>query len=419
MTLHVIGINHKTTPVSLRERLAIPAEAMATVLTHLLTHSRLQEAVIISTCNRFEIYTAGESDICLAKWLADLQNINISEIGQHAYHYKDSAAIRHLTRVASGLDSMILGEPQIFGQIKQAFQLSEKAGAIGPCFQQLFPAIFTLCKQIRNETDIGRYPISTAYTVLKIADEKTNLRQSSVLFIGAGDIIRLAAMHFAKAHCQNRIIANRSLENAKKIADAINAKAITIEEIPNVLADCDIIVTATASPLPILKKCMLETAMQLRQNKPMLLLDLAVPRDIEPEAAKINHITLYNIDDLQKSSEKNLIERQRAAIEAEAMIDIEVQKIICELRIADASHIIREFREFVHTIRDEELTDALNALKNGKEPAVIMAALAHNLTNKTLHHPTIKLRQAAYDGHADVLKAAKKLLVKKESQKVN
>ena len=413
MSLHVIGINHKTTPVALRERLAIPNDAITTVITNLLTHSQLKEAVIVTTCNRFEIYTAGDTEICLAKWITDRQKIDIEEFGQYAYHYKDNAVIHHLTRVASGLDSMILGEPQIFGQIKKAFQTAKNASAIGPRFQQLFPAVFTLCKQVRSQTDIGKYPVSIASTALQIANSQMNLKRSTVLFIGAGDTIELATKHFVESNCQHIFVANRSLDKAKHIADQFNAKALLIADIPTILANCDIILSATASALPILGKGALETAMKRRQNKPMLLLDLAVPRDIEPEAAEIDDISLYNIDDLQKRSEANLSERQRAAIEAEALIDSEVQKLICELRIADASNVIREFRDYVHTIRDEELTNALNELKNGKDPAVILAALAHDLTNKTLHHPTLKLRQAAYDGHADVLMAAKKLFIQK------
>lgn len=412
MSLRVIGINHKSSPVDLRERLAIPTDHLTTVMTNLLTHSSLQEAVLISTCNRFEIYTAGETDICLAKWITDLQGIDLHNFSQHAYHYKDQAAIHHLTRVATGLDSMILGEPQIFGQVKNAYQVADNAGAIGPYFQQLFPAVFSLCKQIRSNTEIGKYPVSTAFTALKMAEQEVDLNAANVLFIGAGETIALASNHFAKAGCNKIWVANRSIENAQIIAAPIGATPKTIADIPDLLPHCDIIITATASTLPLLGKGALETAMQKRGYKPMLLIDLAVPRDIEPQAADIAGITLFNIDDLQKRNADNLAERQQAAITAEAQIDAEVQKIICELRIADAGHVIREFREYVHTIRDDELSKALSELQNGKDPAVILASLAHNLTNKTLHHPTIRLREAAYDGHTDVLQAAKKIFIK-------
>ncbi len=412
MTLHIIGLNHRSTPIELREKLAFSAEAITKASTDLLTHTSTNEAVILSTCNRLEIYTHGDSEICIAKWLADQQNIDIKVLSQYAYHHRDVAAIKHLARVASGLDSMVLGEPQIFGQIKEAYKLAKNTGSIGNYLQQLFPAVFSVCKLARSETNIGKNPISIAYTGLKQAEQFTDLKKATVLFIGAGDTIELSASHFVKANCQTMYIANRSRQKAEMISAKTKAKPITIADIPSVLANCDIIVSATASTLPILGKGALETALQTRHHKPMLLLDLAVPRDIEPEAAELEAINLYNIDDLQQLANENLGERQRAAVEAETLIDVEVQKLIRELRVADASDVIKEFRDYVQTIRDEELSDALKSIQSGKDPAVVLATLAHNITNKTLHPPTIKIRQAAYDGHTELISAAKKILVK-------
>lgn len=412
MSVLAFGINHTSSPVAVRERLAFNDQNVGNALKLLLDQADIDEAVILSTCNRTEIYTTASQPDHIKNWLTKHHQLNDLDITPYCYHHQGLAAVRHLMRVASGLDSMIVGEPQIFGQIKNAFQIACQHGSVGEHMQQLFPAVFATSKHVRNATNIGRCPVSVAYAVTKLCQETLpNLSHCNALLVGAGTTIELVATYLNDCSINNMLIANRRLERAHAIADPYQGTAIHIGDIPDHLDDIDIIITATASQLPILGKGLFERTATARQRRgqPLFIADLAVPRDVEPEVAQLPNIALYNIDDLRNVINTNMNDRLSAAKQAEAMIEIYAANYMRELRISDASDIIRHYRATMIKQRDCELEKAMNALNSGKSPEAVLKNFARNFVNKTMHHPTVTLRQAASDGHLNLLALAKEL----------
>ena len=408
-SLVAYGINHRTAPIEIRERLAFSAEGAASALKALHQSTSVNEVVLLSTCNRTEFYTSTESSPALKLWLQSYGASN-DDITPYCYQYAEIEAVQHLLRVASGLDSMVLGEPQILGQMKQAFQLACETGTVGPKMRHLFPAVFSASKKIRTQTAIGKNPVSLAYAVVQLASRIfSDLKQCNVLLIGAGETIELVATHLYGKGVHNLTIANRTLEKASVLSEQFQAKAIRIGDIPEALAAADIVVTATASQLPILGKGLLESTLKRRKRRPMLMADLAVPRDIEPEVGEIEDVYLYNIDDLQLTIAQNLKDREEAAIQAEEMVKMQALHYVRQLRVLRASDMIRQYRNQAEQLRDQELEKACEYLLKKKDPQAALAYLARNLTNKMIHSPTVKLRDAAYQEDVDLLLFAKDL----------
>ncbi len=407
MSLLTFGINHKSAPIKVRERFAFSNDEAATsALEKLRQDLDLDEAVILSTCNRTEIYTIGPEPASIQQWLSCHQQLDDIDISPYCYHHKGLTAVRHLMRVASGLDSMVVGESQILAQIKNAFKLALDVGTAGSHMQQLFPAVFSTSKHIRSTTNIGRCPVSVAYVIAKLCQERFEfLSTCNVLLVGSGTTIELVATHLNDCNINKMIIANRTLERAHELADEFDATAIRIGDIPSHLGDVDIVVTATASQLPILGKGLFERT----TIKRIMVADLAVPRDVEPEVGTLPNVELYNIDDLRAVINDNMQNRLSAAEQAESMIEMYAAHYMRQLRIHQAGDIIRHYRALMIQQRDRELDKAMAALKAGKNPQAVLKNYARNFVNKAMHNPTIKLRQAAADGNLHLLALAKEL----------
>lgn len=399
MPILVCGINHKTASIEVREFLA---QASAPTLN---------EAVVLSTCNRTEIYTLAENKALVEDWFSDKMGVFAKNTEDMLYSHTGLNAIRHIFRVASGLDSMVLGEPQILGQMKEAFALAHEAGTVGTELKRLFPAVFSVSKYIRRETDISKNPVSFAYAAVQLAKRifKT-LNTCQILLIGAGEMIELVASHLQGQGVNQFFIANRTLEKSGALAKQCQGRAIRIGEIPHYLANIDIVITATSSQLPIIGKGLLETVLKHRDKKPMFMVDLAMPRDIEPEIAELEGVHLYNIDDLQKITSENLQNRREAALQAEAIIDIQARHYIQKLQILNAGDMICDFRNRMESMRDQEVEKAMQKWRQGHDAELVLSALARNLTNKFMHHPTIKLREAAYHDDVNFMLLAKEIL---------
>ena len=404
------GINYKSAPLALREKLSFNAEQTPQALQTLSQIPAVNEAVILSTCNRTEVISTLKDPTIILKWLTQQRKLNEPDITPYCYHYHDADAVRHLMRVACGLDSMVLGENQILKQFKQAYLLAHQAGTVGYQFNKLFPAVFSASKLVRHQTAIGQSAVSVAYATLQLAKRiYSRMQNCKVLLIGAGDTIELVATHLKGSGVTQITVANRTLARANLIAQQVNGYAIRISDIPAYLPQIDIIITATASQLPILGKGLVESALKQKKRRPLFIADLAVPRDVEPEVADLEDVYLYNIDDLQMIIETHLKHRSEAAKQAEEMIEMQASHYIQKLRILDASDMICCYRDKISNIRDAELAKARQQLQRGTSPDIVLATLAHNLTNKVMHQPTTKLRQAAYDDRLDLLLLAKEL----------
>lgn len=406
MQLLVLGLSHKTAPLSLRERLAFGPELRDGALARLLAEPWCREGCILSTCNRTEIYCllergAGER---LRAWWAAERRFTMEEAASALYLYQDDEAVRHAMSVACGLDSLVLGEPQILGQLKEAVARAQELGAIKALLNRWFQHTFSVAKRVRSETEIGANAVSVAYAAVALArqifDELAGL---SVLLIGAGETIELVGKHL-QGHLPGRItVANRTLARAQQLAREWNADVITLDEIPQVLPRVDIVVSSTASPLPILGKGMLERALKARRYRPILLVDLAVPRDVEAEVAELADAYLYTVDDLQGIVEENRTTRLQAARKAELMIEDERQLFMGWFHALPSREQIRLYREQAEQIRQAEVERTLQLLQSGHAPEALMAELAHRLTNKLLHAPTEALRQAGEAGDQETL----------------
>ena len=409
MTLLAVGINYNTAPVSVRERLAFPTEMLDISLKNLYKYRDITEAAILSTCNRTEFYfRTGQSDpSTLVDWLAETKQIDPQEFSPYLYSHSDSETIRHMFRVACGLDSMILGEPQILGQMKTAYQAAYQAGTLGKTLSKLFHHTFSAAKKVRTDTAIGSSPVSVAFAAVQLAQQIFDkLSEQTALLIGAGETIELAARHLHQQGIGRLIIANRTLDKAHHLAMQFNGYAINLAEIPNHLAEADIVIASTGSQLPILGKGSVESALKKRKHKPMFMVDLAVPRDIEMEVEKLEDVYLYTVDDLQHTVEQNMNSRRQAAMQAEEIIDTQVDYFLAWLRAQSAQSLIKDYRTQAEIWRDEALQKALISLNNGAPAHDVITRLAHTLTNKLLHTPSAQLRVAAETERHDVLAAA-------------
>ncbi|SFN34736.1 glutamyl-tRNA reductase [Marinobacter pelagius] len=405
MALVTLGINHRTAPVELRERIAFTPERMEEAFAELRVASGASEAAILSTCNRTELYLAGDDDCAplVLRWLAGFHNLEAGELEEAVYVHRDADAVRHVMRVAAGLDSMVLGEPQIFGQLKDAYALARKHGASGSFLSRMFEQTFSVAKRVRTQTAIGENPVSVAYAAVSMAHHIfSDLSRNRALLIGAGKTIELVAQHLSEAGVKDFVVANRTLERAQSLAEARGGKGIVLSEIPDYLADVDIIISSTASPLPILGKGAVERALKKRKHRPYFMVDIAVPRDIEPEVASLADVYLYTVDDLRQVIEENIRSREGAAREAENLVTDGVQAFLNQLRALDAVSTLKQFRQRAETLRDVETEKALRALRNGSDPETVLRSLARGLTNKLLHEPSVQVRKATTEGRTEV-----------------
>ncbi|TNF35828.1 MAG: glutamyl-tRNA reductase [Gammaproteobacteria bacterium] len=414
MTLFSVGINHQSASIALREKVAILPEQMTEALQAVCRAAELSEAVILSTCNRTEIIGiadhAGAASRAL-EWLSASHHVPLAELQACSYHLADDACHRHLIAVASGLESMVLGEPQILGQMKSAFATAEEAQTIGRHFYRLFPHVFSTAKRIRTQTAIGQNPVSVAYAAVRLARRiYADLGKTSALLIGAGETIELAARHLAENGIKRIVVANRTLARAHELAERFGAEAVLLSDIPDQLVHADIVIASTASQLPILGKGAVERALKQRRHRPILMIDIAVPRDIEPEVAELRDVYLYTVDDLQDIIDENLRARQEEAKKADGLIDDSLLEYQRQLRSLDAVDTLRVYREQAEQQRDNELERALRALERGERPEAVMADLARTLTNKLIHAPSVGLRKAGERGELEQIAWLRQLL---------
>lgn len=406
MTLWVLGLNHQTAPVELRERAAFGGDAMPRALESLRQSAELSEAVLLSTCNRTELYAVAEDSQALAHWLQS----HAGDLQGYLYQHCDGEAVRHLFRVATGLDSMVLGEPQILGQVKDAWALARDSGAIGQQLDRLFQQTFSVAKRARTDTRIGANPVSVASTAVRLAqDSFARMDESSVLLVGAGETIELAAKHLSEAKVKRLLIANRTLAHAQDLATRHGGVALPLGELERHLGEADVVFSATAAREPVILHRHVATALRSRRHKPMLLFDLAVPRDIEAEVGTLSDAYLYTVDDMERAVEENRRGRREAAAEAETIIDLQVSRYLESLRAAQLQAPIRQLRAFGESTRAELLAKARQQLAHGKPAEDVLEQLAHGLTNRLLHPPTAALRQAALEGDTELTRAAERL----------
>ncbi|GAB3286412.1 glutamyl-tRNA reductase [Parahaliea aestuarii] len=417
MNFLALGINHNSAAIEVRERVAFAPEQVGDALQSLCQLPGVEDALVLSTCNRTELYVLGSEAVSaeladtLVAWMASYHHLSAAELHRAAYFHLGSDALEHVVRVASGLDSMVLGEPQIFGQLKSAFSVALDEGVVGAEFNRLFQRVFALAKRVRTDTAIGENPVSVAYAAVDLAGHIfTDLSACSALLVGAGETIELVTRHLIEAGVTRITIANRTLERARELARRFGAEAVLMADIPDQLIKADIVITSTASQLPILGKGAVERAIRVRKHRPMLMVDIAVPRDIEPEVGELRDIYLYSVDDLKDIVEENLRSRQTEARKADVMIAEGVRAYSEELRSLVAVDSVKEYRAMAEQLREQELERALRALARGDDPQVVATQLARGITNKLIHAPTAGLKQASVDGRADLLGQARRLL---------
>lgn len=412
MPLVVLGLNHTTAPVEMRERITFGPDIVVAALRSLVSLPGIGEGVIISTCNRTELYCAGDTPAVaqLRDWVAEFHGLAVQEVSRYLYEYREQAAVEHLLSVASGLDSLVLGEPQILGQVKSAYQTACDAGTAHKILGRLFQHSFATAKQVRTDTAIGNSPISVAFAAVSLARQIfTDLGEQTALLIGAGETIELAARHLHQHGIGRMIVANRTVERAHELASEFDGYAIGLTEIPSHLAESDIVIASTASPLPVLGKGTVESALKKRRHRPIFMVDIAVPRDIEAEVGRLPDVYLYTVDDLEEVIRENMKSRQEAAEQANEIVGLQAAEFMGWLRSLDAVNLIQDYRRRAEDTRDEVLRKAQRMLEAGRPPAEALEFLAHTLTNKLTHTPSAQLREAGSLGRRELLEAANAL----------
>ncbi|HSN19813.1 MAG TPA: glutamyl-tRNA reductase, partial [Usitatibacter sp.] len=391
----VLGLNHRTAPLEVREKLAFPQEAQAEALGELASQPGVSEAVLVSTCNRTEVYCRAEDEAPVRAWLEQAAARSGLAIASHLYAHRESEAVRHAFRVAAGLDSMVLGEPQILGQVKQSVRTAENVGTLGTHLSRLFQTTFSVAKQVRTETALGAQSISMAAAALKLAQNLFgDLSRTRLLLIGVGEMVELAATYFVAQRPHTIVVANRTVARGEAFAERFGGQAIALAELPSRVHEFDVVITATASSLPILGKGLIESALKARKRRPMFIVDFAVPRDVETEVDELEDVFLYSIDDLGKIVQEGAEARKSAVAEAEAIVDRQVAAFREWQGARAAVPAIVELRRRADEYREVELAKARARLARGEDPQAVLEALAKGLANKFLHHPTQALSRA-------------------------
>ncbi|HSG61176.1 MAG TPA: glutamyl-tRNA reductase [Pseudomonadales bacterium] len=412
MALVALGINHKSASIDIREKVAFVPEQMEAALKDGCRQLGVEEMVILSTCNRTEVFFDADSEQppAIHQWLANFHGVDAQALAQCTYVYQQEAAVHHVMKVASGLDSMVLGEPQILGQMKSAVAVAREAGTVKGQLHRLFDHVFAVAKQVRTDTAIGENPVSVAYASVDLSKQIfADLSKTSALLIGAGETIELVARHLRENGVSNLVIANRTLGRARDLADRFGAEAVMLSDIPERLEAADIVISSTASQLPILGKGAVERALKQRRHRPIFMVDIAVPRDIEQEVGDLDDVYLYTVDDLRSIVDSNIKNRQQEANKADDIIHLGVERYFNALRSLDAVDTIRAFRLKAEATRDVELDRALKQLQAGVEPEHVLAQLARGLTNKLIHAPTTQLKRAGESGRLDLLALSRQL----------
>jgi len=412
MTLLTVGLNHNTAPLAVRETAAFPPEQFDTALEDFLCLPHVEEGAILSTCNRTELYAVTEApgDAALRDWLCAQRGLDNAEMARHFYIHRDRESVRHTLRVAAGLDSMILGEPQILGQMKDAYRHARGARGAGPLLTRLFEHSFAVAKQIRSETDIGANPVSVAYAGVSLARQIfADLSKSCAMLIGAGETIELTARYLAEIGVQRMVFANRSIERAQRLATRYHGYAIALPDVPTHLPEADMVITSTAAPGYILHLSHLRAAVKSRRRKPMFVLDLAVPRDIDPAAGELEDIYLYSVDDLQGVIQDNRRSREQAAALANHMLDSRIQEYIDWLDSRQATDTIKAIRTRAEYSRDDVMAKARRQLARGQPADEVLDFVGRTLTNKLMHEPSATLRKARGAHQQQLLSTARTL----------
>jgi glutamyl-tRNA reductase len=398
LSLFALGLNYHTAPLAVRERVVFHVERLREALLD-IRRGLASEAAILSTCNRTELYLAAEQPpVAVTEWMAHYHHVEPGELQRYVYTLPREQAVRHAFRVASGLDSMVLGEPQILGQMKEAARAAESAGTLGTVLHKLFQRSFAVAKEVRSTTNVGTASVSMAAAAVKLAARIfPSLKDQKLLFIGAGEMIELCATHFAAQAPARVTVANRTLERAERLAHRFNGEAMELKGLPDHLHEYDIVVSSTASSLPILGKGLVERALRARRRRPMFMVDLAVPRDIEPEVGELDDVFLYTVDDLAQIVSDNRDARRSAVEQAEVIIETQVGQFMRWMQARESVPLIRALREQGEQARRQELERALRCLQRGDDPALVLEALSQGLTNKLLHAPTQALSETAGD----------------------
>ena len=413
MNLVAVGVNHTTADVEIRERLAFSTQQAQAALASLRDMPGVREAALLSTCNRTELYClTDESAPDLVNWLAQRRSLTRDVLESVLYQHQGEQAVEHMMRVAGGLDSLVLGEPQILGQMREAYARAHEAGLLNGELSRLFQEVFSVAKRIRTETGIGANPVSVAYAAVSFARHIfADLKKSRALLIGAGEMIELVARHLSEQQVSEITIANRTAERASELAASVGGRGISLEELPVALERADILISCTAAPLPILGKGMVERALKQRRHRPMFMVDIAVPRDIEPEVGELDDVYLYTVDHLQEAIQENVRARQEAAQDAAELIRDAIVRHRRQRREQDAVSVLRDYREQRTRLAAGELDKALQQLNNGGDPEEVLRRFQHSLVNKWLHGPSVTLRKMAAEGRAEALLTARELLL--------
>ena len=391
-----IGLNHTTAPVEVRERAAVAAEHLDDALKDISKLNHIEEATILSTCNRTEVYchVPDEQAQAAANWLCDFHELKRADVEPYIYTRPNEEAVKHAFRVASGLDSLVIGEPQILGQMKTAFARAHKNGNTGKVLNRLFQNTFSVAKEIRTSTAIGSSAVSVAYAAVTLSKSIfSDISQQTVLLVGAGETIELTCRHLYRQGVRKLIVANRTMSRADGLADEFGAEVISLHELGDRLADADMVFSSTASTLPILGKGAFEHALKVRKNRPMFVVDLAIPRDVEPQVNDLKNVFLYTVDDLQVVITENLESRKKAAAEAEKIVDERCGDFMNWYHTLASVPTLRELRDRTQSIKQVELEQARRRLLAGDDPAEVLELFAHALSQKFMHHPTESLRQ--------------------------
>ena len=419
MAFVACGLNHKTAPLDVREQVSLPVAMQDTLLSNLVGLPMVNEAAILSTCNRTEIYCDTDDPDAIAPWLAREHQLPPEALTPYFYMHHGHQGVRHALRVASGLDSMMLGEPQILGQMKHAYHQGCRVGSIKGNLKHVFQYVFSASKRVRNQSGIGNNPVSIAYAAVQLIGQTfSDCTTLKVFIIGSGETASLVAKYLQKEGVRHFIIASRTQDNAKSLAATLAGRVVSISEIPQHLSEADIVISATACPLPFINKGLVEHALRQRNCQPMFFLDLAVPRDIESNVSELEEVHLYNIDDLKNITGKGMLERQTAAVHAEQLIDAELDNYIREHRSLKANAVICDYREQMQTLAHQELQRAMQKLSAGKCQFSVLEEFSERLVNKLTHTPTIGLRHAAWDNRQELLDLAQYLLDKSPYEKI-
>jgi len=415
MPLFTIGISHHTAPIEIREKVAIARSDYSDRVRELCALPGVEEVVVLSTCNRTEIYclSTESGKLKLVDWVHRVNDIPAGDLDRHFYHHQGENAARHLIRVASGLDSLVLGETQILGQLKDAWQQAHDAGSLGKVLDRLFQHTFNAAKTIRTNSGISDHTVSVAYTAVVLARQIFgNLNSKTVVLVGAGEMVQLCGRYLRDHGIANLLIVNRSREKAEELADEMGASAMTLDKLDEALPRADILISSTASPEPVIRKADIKAALRKRRRRPMFLVDIAVPRDIDPEVAKLRDVYLYTIDDLQQVVDENMQQRNAAAQSATGDVDESVAAFMRWLSGIRAARTLKRIREQSHEFEKDLTERALRKLEAGQNATDVLEQMASTLTNKILHLPSKRLREAAESQDYEVLKAADRIFRK-------